>query len=334
MKDGVQIASQLACPDGFTVLAMVGGENELMPIGLEHEVASDPAVRDSIMTGTDHTSSDVFRQNGALVLVAHGESHDIAQLRDINADGTEMYNLHANIDPKIRSMYLGLTGADSVAPLTRLGDAGFLMNRSDGPVSDLAFLAIFEENSKEMGLIEALWGEGRHLTGTIGSDAHENAVAVEMSDGERGDSYRRVLRWFSNHILTADVSPAGLKAAFKAGRAYGAFELFGTPSGFDYHAAAGGEMGDTVQVGSTLVVEAPKTTDPLRVRLILVDASGSHEVASGDGRAPLNFVASAPGAYRAEIRITPNHIKPYMGFAASKLMKEFVWVYANPIYVQ
>ena len=332
MKNGVQIASQFACPDGFRVLAMVGGENDLMPIGLESEVDPDPTVRDQIMTGTDHTSSDVFRAHGALVLVAHGESHTVAQLLDVAADGTEMYNIHANIDPKIRSMYLGLTGAASTAPITNLGTAGYLTNRKDAPEPDTAFLAMFEENPMELGLIEALWGMGKHLTGTVGCDAHENAVAVQLSDGERGDSYRRFMRWFSNHLLVTELSPDGLKTAIKSGRAYGAFEIFGTPVGFDYYVQGGGEMGDTAAVGSTLVVEVPKTTDPLRVRILRIDASGSNEVASGGGR--LTFVAAQPGVYRAEIRVTPNHLVPYMGFAKDQLLKEFVWVYANPIYVQ
>src|SRR5262249_43258376 len=77
MKNGVQVAARWACPDGSHIMAMVGGENDLMPIGLEHEVDPDPMMRDAIMTGHDHTSSDVFRQFGGLVLVAHGESHDI-----------------------------------------------------------------------------------------------------------------------------------------------------------------------------------------------------------------------------------------------------------------
>ena len=35
---GEQIASRITCDDGHTVLVTVGGENELMPIMLDHHV--------------------------------------------------------------------------------------------------------------------------------------------------------------------------------------------------------------------------------------------------------------------------------------------------------
>jgi hypothetical protein len=283
-----------------------------------------------IMSGQDHTASDVFRAHGALVWVAHGESHPIEQLRDVNADGTEIYNLHANIDPSIRQTYLG---EDAIAPLTQLGAAGFWGSRADGPEPDLALLAFIEENPKELALAEALWAEGRHLTTTLGSDVHENAISTKLRDGERGDSYRRVFRWFSNHVLADEASPAAIKAALRAGRAFGAFELLGSPSGFDYHAEPAGEMGDTVAAGATLVLSAPLTTDPVRLRIVRVDAQGSTEVASQHGGS-LRLAAAQPGAYRAEVRVTPQHLQPYMGTARSALLHEQVWIYANPIYVR
>ncbi len=30
---------------------------------------------------------------------------------------------------------------------------------------------------------------------TVGTDAHENSFPIMLRDGERGDSYRRLLRW-------------------------------------------------------------------------------------------------------------------------------------------
>ena len=39
---------------------------------------------------------------------------------------------------------------------------------------------------------------------------------MKMSDGERVDSYRRMMRWFSNWLLVTDVDPAGVKEALAA----------------------------------------------------------------------------------------------------------------------
>ena len=37
---------------------------------------------------------------------------------------------------------------------------------------------------------------------TLGTDAHRNSLNFPWSDGERIDSWRRMNRWFSNHLLT------------------------------------------------------------------------------------------------------------------------------------
>ena len=41
------------------------------------------------------------------------------------------------------------------------------------------------------------------------------------------------------------------------------------------------------------------------------------------------------GAYRAEVRLTPTHLAPYLGPEASAalLRTPVVWIYANPVYV-
>src|SRR5262249_31349935 len=154
------------------VLAMVGGENDLMPAGLVEHVAADATTRHQIMSGTDRATADLLRQHGAVVVVAHGEGHDLAQLSDVAPEAMEVDIRPANIAPRIRTAM----GLDPTAPIMRLSP--FLSNRVDGPEPDLAFLAIFEENPAELSKFETLLGEGRHLTGTVGADAHENAVPV------------------------------------------------------------------------------------------------------------------------------------------------------------
>src|SRR5690606_23661334 len=91
----------------------------------------------------------------------------------------------------------------------------------------------------------------------------------ELPDGERIDSYRRMMMWMSNHLLVRpDAGGAwddrALKEALSGGRLYGAFEVLGYPEGFDFHAEAGvaiGEMGDELALGAgpvELVVRQPR----------------------------------------------------------------------------
>ena len=61
--------------------------------------------------------------------------------------------------------------------------------------------------------------------------------------------------------------------------------------------------------------------------------SKSVEVASGADT--LTFTPEHAGAYRAEVRLTPTHLAPYLGPEASAalLQTPVVWIYANPVYV-
>lgn len=58
---------------------------------------------------------------------------------------------------------------------------------------------------------------------------------------------------------------------------------------------------------------------------------GWDEVASGPGS--LTFAPTQPGAYRAEVRIVPAHLKRWIGAKGAWLKAERPWVYSNPIYV-
>jgi hypothetical protein len=153
------------------------------------------------------------------------------------------------------------------------------------------------------------------------------------------------LRWFSNHLLVTSLDPDAIKAAVRNGRVYGVFEILGAPIGFDYHAEADGfvaEMGETVAVGSDLVVDPPSVSlaagqvaPTVRVRLLQSSGGGTgNEVASASDGQSLRFTAATPGAYRVEVRMTPNHLTGYMGGYSSTLLKEYVWIYSNPIYVE
>jgi hypothetical protein len=334
-QGGQHIASKLACPDGTSVLLTVGSENDLMPLGLHEPVADTADARGTLLRGTDAATAQALRSHGALIAIAHGESHDYSQLVDVRPDVLEIYNVHANVGPDIR-LSMGL---DPGKPIIALFP--YIQMTDPAVEPDMAMLAFWEENRDELGRLESMWSAGYHVAATLGVDAHENVISGHMSDDERGDAYRRLLRWFSNHLLVSELTPDGLVDALQRGRVYGLFEIFGSPVNFDYRAEAGGtvsELGDTVAVGATLILEAPEADEvaptDLSLRIFRIDGAGSTLVASRDGRASLRVTADAPGAYRAEVRIKPHGLKRFMGSSPEMADQEFVWIYTSPIYAK
>lgn len=338
---GQQIASRLTCEDGHVVTFTVGGENDLMPIMLHHHVPGDVQQRHDTYNAVDAAAVAAFRDAGALTWIAHTEQHDIDQLRTLLPDGIEVYNLHANIDPKIRGPFLGLDPSGALAAA-----ADFADTNPGHPEPDLALLAFLEPNQPALDRWTQLLAEGHHVPVTAGSDAHENALPITLADGERGDSYRRVLRWFGNVVLVADPQdPAQIEAALAAGRMFAVFEMMGTPLGLDIHAdtAAGAvELGGTAPVGSTLQVTVPTVRDldpslpapEIHATIVRVDSAGAMAIATGDGPT-LSAPMSSPGAYRVEIQIVPHHLGPYLAdLGTAHADASYPWIYASPIYVQ
>jgi hypothetical protein len=338
---GAVIAARMACPDGHRVLVTVGSENELMPVGLLHHASAttDPAMLADVYHQDGAAAAATFRAAGALVFYAHTESKTLDQIRGTQPDGIEIYNTHANIDPHIRPDWLGLDALAFVPMLLHFTDARTRM------APDLALLSFLSEATPDLVTWDTLLAEGMHLTGTGGCDAHEDAFPQLMPDGERGDSYRRMMHWHSQHLLVDTMDRAGVMDALDRGRLYLTFEVFGTPMGFDFRAEASdgtiAEMGDTIAVGATLHLVRPSLpsgfpSEPaptITMRILRAAAGGAVEVASGTG-AELTFVTTTAGVYRAEVHMVPEHARPYLGIYADDLIHEVPWVYANPIYVQ
>nr|HEX4314442.1 hypothetical protein [Kofleriaceae bacterium] len=342
---GAQTGSRQTCADGHQVLWSVGSENTLMPIMLDRHVAApDLQARHDLYNADTADAMAAYRTAGGLAWIAHTEEHAIDELRAVAPDGVELYNLHANIDPKIRGPYLGLDPSGAI-------DAAvdFVPTEPGGPEPDLALLSFLSVNQPAIDRWALLLGDGKHVPGTAGSDAHENALPILLSDGERGDSYRRVLRWFSNEVLVADPKdPQQIKAALAGGRVFATFEIMGTPAGFDARAvtAAGAtvELGGQVATsdGASLVVDVPTvlgldTSLPapdIRAKVIYI-APGGAQTTVADGAGPqLTAPLAATGAYRVEVSIVPHHLGPYLGSLGTGYAdQELPWIYASPIYV-
>ncbi len=339
-----QIASKIHCDDGHEVQLTVGGENDLMPVMLDRHVPGTVQQRHDTYNGNDAAAVAAFHDAGGLAWVAHTESKTLETLRATVPDGIEVYNLHANIDPKIRPL-LGLDPGGAISAAAEFADTN-----PGHPEPDLAFISFVTPNQPAITTWNTLLGEGRHLPATAGSDAHQNAIPITFADGERGDSYRRVLRWFGNIVLVADPKdPAQIEAALKAGRLFTLFEVLGTPEGLDIHATGPTktyELGDVIPVsdGATLSIDVPhvRNLDPnlptpivhARVLWIETPTGVVTELATTD-RDHLDVHIGARGAYRVEISITPSHLGPYLGDLGPDLANvELPWIYASPIYVE
>lgn len=334
---GEVIASRMACPDGHRVLLTVGSENALMPLGLERHPGApgDLEGMRAIYEGSDPASIAALRETGALIWQAHTEERPLEDLRARDLDGLEIYNLHANVDPGIREEHLGLDPAGFLPALLDFTRPAFRLP------PDLALLAFVEPNRPALDRWDTLLSEGLRVSGSGGCDAHENVFPMELADGERADSYRRMMYWIQNHLLVDGDSPEDAKAALASGRFYVTSEIFGPPVGFDFVAEGGAEMGETASVGDTLRVVAPALPegwpqDPppvVTLRLFHARAGGGVEVATSDG-ATLEHVATEPGAYRVEVWMAPEHARPFLGARADRLLRDVVWVYSNPIFVE
>lgn len=339
-----QIASRMTCDDGHVVHFTIGGENNLMPVMLDRHVAGDVQQRHDTYNGDDAIAVAAFRTAGGLAWVAHTESKSLDVLRATAPDGIEVYNLHANIDPDIRRDFLGLDPGSAIADAAEFADTN-----PGHPEPDLAMLAFLSPNAPAIDTWNTLLGEGRRLSATAGSDAHQNAIPIAFADGERGDSYRRVLRWFGNIAYTTDPrDPVAVKAAMRAGRMFALIEILGTPEGLDIRATDGVttfELGDVIPVGATLSVDLPTVynLDPalpvpiVRARVIRIASGGTiTELSTAEGAGEqLTATVPGPGAYRVELTIVPRHLGPYLGDLGPDLAEvELPWIYASPFYVQ
>lgn len=324
-------ANLAGCEDGFKTLIMPGSESGIMPVGLEEHVSDDAEARNAIYSVATAEAIAILKQHGAVALVAHTEDWTVDQLSELPLDGFEMYNLHANTL---------LAAGSALELLVKLDqkDPGL-------PDPNLIFVNLLSEDDRYLSTWGTVLSRGIKRVTTMGTDCHRNTFPQIAQDGERIDSYRRMMIWFSNHLLVrADGSDAELKDALRAGRLYGAFEVLGYPRGFDYFVESGGEIGSEVQLSDrpVLIVKMPsiENLDPsaeapvMRMRVLRAIEGGFEEVATGSDP-ELRFTPTVAGAYRAEVRMEPRHLTKYLGdYARTLAKKDTPWIYSNAIYVR
>jgi len=335
---GRPFANRIMCEGGSFVTIMAGTENDIMPVHLHQHPEGSAGDRKALYDRSDPGVVRPLHELGASVIVSHSEGWTPEELIDFAPDGIEIFNIHAAIDWDLRPL-LGLGPFDFVCPLL-----AFLFD-SAPPDPDLAIMTFWTDTQAWNQRWDALLAV-QQCYGVAATDAHRNVLPFPLlSDGERIDSYRRMIQFFNNHLLAADTHPGSIEDALDAGRSYVAFEYLGIPSGFDFYATdhtTNYTMGDELrwEQGLTIHVQRPDVADldplapqpEITLRLVCVDQGGSHEVARAES--DIEYEVPGPGAYRAEVHIIPHHLRPSLGHVADLFIHTYPWIYANPIYVR
>ncbi|MBT3584584.1 MAG: hypothetical protein HN509_06740 [Halobacteriovoraceae bacterium] len=336
--DGPQmIGGEISCPDFHQVKLFPGAENALMPLGLKTHPKLLPGLNmESTYGNLSPAASQNFKDAGALVGIPHleNERYSIERILKIDPDYLEIYNIHANIE----QIYIKFNPIKIGAFLARL--TGFLLN----PLvkTDLAYLSFLKETKASMRKWAQLVAHKR-FPGIMGSDIHRNVLKLRMKDGDRFDSHRRMIRWFSNYIyVTGEVTRESIMKSISEGRNMGVFEIFGSPNGFEFKATKPNgeviEMGAETNFvkGTVLTVRLPDNRPKYAVPYIKKATSrGWVKVAKGKRKKDiLTYVVKEPGVFKVDIRLRPLHMTRYMITKIGHLLRRYPWIYSNPIYLR
>jgi hypothetical protein len=347
LQNGNPIANTIQCPNSHTATVTAGFESNLMAIGMTQHLDPSISVRQNLYTAQTAAFVTQLQQDaGAIVVMPHTEAKGktVATLKDLNLDGIEIYNLHANINPKARANDLGFTYFKGLMDLLV-----YWIDPFGDQQPDLAFLSFLQVSDVYAKKWDRLIAQGQHVTGLAGNDGHQALFPGNASDGDKIDSFRRTTRWVTQHYLVPDLTLTSMKSAIKNGRGWVVFEGLGSPSGFDFNGTnpvpTTADMGDTLSLAQgtiTLHVASPslnkqspqdKQSPAIRLNLIYVDSNGSETIVATSQSGGIDYVATQAGAYRVEVWITPLHLTSFIGYKKELAQKAFKWIITNHIYV-
>ncbi len=324
MVDGV--ASRITCDDGHPVLWLAGIEDELMPVALDRHVSEDSAENDRIYNDYDQEAVEADIAAGGVVLQAHTEGQTIEDLlarQSWGQSGVELFNLHAMVDPNKREEDLGLDGMGYIE------DAGPFITGTTDAEPDLVFLSFYLEQTVSLERWDTLNGVAASL-GTAGTDAHENSLPMLMTDGERVDSYRRMMSWFANYLVVDGEGPAAAEAALRARQSFVVFDVLGVPTGFDvaygdlHWAADGAAVGKRFAVTCpTLAADSPTDTSEPTITATVYKDGVPWQTGCG------SWTVTEPGVYRVRLDIVPEHLRGFMDDQAEALVHPYPWIYSQ-----
>jgi len=342
-KDSLPVANSIDCGNGNRAILTAGAEGGLMPLGLKKMPDGTPAERLNLLGGSSRQTVDKLHDLGAMVFVTHPERWSTGELANLPIDGIDVYNFHRNADPKDLlhpDEDPGGLSWDNVGDTLRI-----VLQSWERADADLLLLGFLEENQRDLGHWDRLLCD-RRTVGIMASDVHRNALKLNLPDGDRADSYRRLMRWLANYVLVGDQTLEEIENAVRKGRMYGAFQVFGEPVGFDYYAETLSnqfEMGDEVPLSAAPVLHVrlpqfyrmnPNLEKPMMIaRIFKAGTDGKTQVALSFNQ-DLVFSVTEAGVYRAEINVVPYHLKDWLGDNPDHFMKVYPLIYANAIYVR
>lgn len=342
-EGGKHSANQVNCDGGHVALIMPGLEgssNRVSPLAITgHPVEGTAEEIEAAYKDDSPEGVARLRAKNAIPTAIHIESDSNDWLHTTDLDALEIGNLHVLIAPNYRSDL----GMDPGAPIAAFAE--YLFNPENLPWPDLVFLEFHER----MPLYYDLWDEilsERMIAGFAGNDAHQNVSDHELFDGERGDSYRRMFKWYGNHLLVSERTPAQAREALSIGRLYMVYEVLGSPVGFDFWTERGDDiwvMGESADSGGqpsqirlratipTALVEDQAVEVPVSMRLYRVTSDGSELVLETEQE--LDLAAPGVGRYRLEVDMTPENLAPYLR-GHERLVRQYPWIYSNPIEIR
>lgn len=344
-ESGNKVGNEIACGDGTKVITTVGFEDRLIAAAMDVHADADIQTRTTLYTEETAASVTTLKTDtDAVVIVPHIESRDMAVVDTLGMDAIEVYNFHANVDPKIRGRDLGLDYFRGVADLLL-----YLFDPYQKLQPDLAILSFYQWHPKWRSRWNTLISTGHKVAGVASNDSHENVLSYKANDGERIDSHRRILRWFSNHLLVNALTIDENKAAIRQGRGWWVFEAAGSPVGMDFYADNGtttigvGETGTYAAGTTTLTVKVPhlhpdspqnRTQPTVTVRVVRVTTGGEDEVIGQATNSDLSVAVTQVGQYRAQVGIDLRHLEGYFDSEVIDASVELPWIVSNHLYLE
>ena len=345
LKSGLPYTNRVgSCDNSFIPTLLVGFESKLMSLGMIKHLDPDISVR----TGLYNEETNAIRnrldtETEAIVAIPHTESRSYSTINTIDPHAIEIYNIHANVDPKIRKKDLNWP------PFEKLpGILTYLFDPFKSLKPDFMFLHFVSIHPIYFTRWNQLIYAGKKVAGIIGTDSHENIFPQNGSDDERLDAHRRLARMASNHVLVSTLDPDQVKTAIKASQFWTVFEGLGSPVNMDFYGTINGTtvgVGGTGSLGTgtatlrvqlpTLHPASPQGNKGPEIRIVLkkVGADGTDATVANVIGANLSYETTTTGSYRAEIMIKPYHLKEFLGDLSKSTEDEYHWIITNHIFV-
>lgn len=251
-------------------------------------------IREPVVGETPKDRIAAVHRQGGLAFVSHPEEVTDWSLYE-DADGMEIYNVHATLKRKAKDKAFLLQVARK---LKEDPERSFQLLQELDP----AVLKRWDEINQK-----------RRFPGIAGNDAHQNVSFF----GFQLDPYPRAFNFVTTHVLAEELTQESILNAVRAGRVYVKFELSSRQApdparlswlGLDLAAPATCELEQGLFVGDS-VARWTRNGEPVQLE----------PVEEGVG----SYTLRAPGVYRAELRT----------FGRDPTAGE-PWILTNPVFVR